>query len=82
MDKIYINDVEILSAEEDSHLMVVFNNMTGKNLQGQKWLDYLYSVHNLNPAVVPGFVEFYRNDERIATGQIPKVVPEAVPFKV
>ena len=36
MDKIYINDVEVFSAEEDSYLMVIFNNLTGKNMQGQE----------------------------------------------
>lgn len=82
MDVIYINDVEVLTADQDSHLMVIFNNLTGKNLQGQVWLDYLISAHHQNPQIVPGFVEFYRNDERIATGQIPKTIIGAGPFKV
>ena len=81
MDKIYINDVEDFSAEEDSYLMVIFNNLTGKNMQGQEWLDYLRTMKGYNAAVVPGEVEFYRNDERMATGQIPQVVRGAGQFK-
>ena len=81
MDKIYINDVEVISAEEDSYLMVIFNNLTGKNMQGQEWLDYLRTMKGYNAAVVPGEVEFYRNDERMATGQIPQVVRGAGQFK-
>ena len=74
MDKIYINDVEVFSAEEDSHLMVIFNNLTGKNIQGQEWLDYLRTMKGYNAAVVPGEVEFYRNEEQMATGRIPQVI--------
>ena len=81
MDKIYINDVEVFSAEEDSHLTVIFNNLTGKNMQGQEWLDYLRTMKGYNASVMPGEVEFYRNDERMATGQIPQVVRGAGQFK-
>ena len=81
MDKIYINDVEVFSAEEDSYLMVIFNNLTGKNMQGQEWLDYLQTMKGHNAAVVPGEVEFYRNDERMATGRIPQVIRGAGQFK-
>lgn len=81
MDKIYINDVEVFSAEEDSHLMVIFNNLTGKNIQGQEWLDYLRTMKGHNAAVVPGEVEFYRNEEQMATGRIPQVIREAGQFK-
>ena len=81
MDKIYINDVEVFSAEEDSYLMVIFNNLTGKNMQGQEWLDYLRTMKGHNAAVVPGEVEFYRYDERMATGRIPQVIRGAGQFK-
>ena len=81
MDKIYINDVEVFSAEEDSYLMVIFNNLTGKNMQGQEWLDYLRTMKGYNAAVVPGEVEFYRNEEQMATGRIPQVIRGAGQFK-
>ena len=81
MDKIYINDVEVFSAEEDSYLMVIFNNLTGKNMQGQEWLDYLRTMKGYNASVIPGEVEFYRNDERMATGRIPQVNRAAGQFK-
>lgn len=81
MDKIYINDVEVFSAEEDSHLMVIFNNLTGKNMQGQEWLDYLRTMKGYNASVIPGEVEFYHNEERMATGRIPQVIRGAGQFK-
>ena len=81
MDKIYINDVEVFSAEEDSYLMVIFNNLTGKNMQGQEWLDYLRTMKGYNAAVVPGEVEFYRNEEQMVTGRIPQVIRGAGQFK-
>ena len=80
MESVRINGVEIVSSNDGISAGIVFNNLTGKNLTGQEWLDYLKCMQNMNPDVKPGKAELVKAGVVLKEGQVPSFVRGAGRF--
>jgi len=52
---------------------MIFKNLTGKNFQGQKYVEYIRHIAIGDMGFSPGIIEHCRNGEVIDMGTIPNV---------
>ena len=50
-----------------------FSNLTGKNFQGQKYVEYIWYIAIGNMGFSPGIIEYFRNGDVIDMGTTPNV---------
>ena len=63
----------ILHSNDGTSIKMFFRNLTGKNFQGQKYVEYIWYIAIGNMGFSPGIIEYFRNGDVIDMGTIPNV---------
>jgi len=71
-DEIKQNGKVLLSSDDGVSVPMIFNNLSGKNLLGGKYREYLETVHR-EFGVSAGMIELYRDGVLIKTATIPEI---------
>lgn len=71
-EEIKQNGKVLLSSEDGITIPMIFNNLSGKNLSGSKYKDYLATVSQ-EFGVATGRIERYRDGVMVETANIPKL---------
>lgn len=72
MFKIVQNQTCILSApgKDNPSCHIIFNNLTGKNFQGEEYRNYLKMMFHDFPQLSEGKIELYEGETLLETGEI------------
>jgi hypothetical protein len=54
-------------------IKMIFGNLTGRNFQGQKYVEYIRHIAIGSMGFSPGTIELCRDEEVIGKGKIPNV---------
>lgn len=73
METIRQNEKIILHSNDGISIKMIFRNLTGKNFQGQKYLEYIRYIAIRDMGFSHGIIEHCRNGEVINMGTIPNV---------
>ena len=73
METIRQNEKIILHSNDGISIKMIFRNLTGKNFQGQKYLEYIRYIAIRDMEFSPGIIEHCRNGDVIDMGTIPNV---------
>lgn len=71
-DEIKQNGKVLLSSGDGVSVPMIFNNLSGKNLSGGKYREYLETVRR-EFGVSAGMIELYRDGVLIETATIPEI---------
>lgn len=71
METIRQNEKIILHSNDGISIKMIFRNLTGKNFQGQKYLEYIRYIAIRDMGFSPGIIEHCRNGDVIDMGTIP-----------
>jgi hypothetical protein len=66
------NNRTILHSEDGCSIPVIFNNLTGKNLKGKEYSDYIRYVAIPDMGFTYGKIEYYSDGILITTGEVSK----------
>lgn len=64
------NDITILHSEDSCSIPVIFNNLTGKNLKGKEYADYIRYIAIPDMGFTYGKIEYYSDGKLVTTGEI------------
>ena len=73
METIRLNEKIILHSNDGISIKMIFRNLTGKNFQGQKYLEYIRYIAIRDMGFSTGIIEHCRNGDVIDMGTIPNV---------
>ena len=73
METIIQNGKIILHSNDGTSIKMIFRNLTGRNFQGQEYVEYIQHIAIGDMGFSPGIIEHCRNGEVIDKGTIPKV---------
>jgi len=71
-EEIKQNGKVLLSSGDGVSVPMIFNNLSGKNFSGDKYREYLETVHR-EFGVSAGMIELYRDGVLIKTATIPEI---------
>ena len=64
------NNRTILHSEDGCSIPVIFNNLTGKNLKGKEYSDYIRYVAIPDMGFTYGKIDYYSDGILITTGEV------------
>lgn len=70
-EEIKQNDRVLLSSDDGVSVPMIFNNLSGRNLSGGEYRNYLATVSR-EFGVSAGRIELYRDDTAVETATIPE----------
>lgn len=73
MEAIRQNGKIILHSDDGTGMKMIFKNLTGKNFQGQKYVEYIRHIAIGDMGFSPGTIEHCRDGEVVGKGIIPNV---------
>ncbi len=73
METIRQNGKIILHSDDGTGMKMIFRNLTGKNFQGQEYVEYIRHIAIGDMEFSPGIIEHCRDGEVIGKGTIPNV---------
>ena len=73
METIRQNGKIILHSDDGTGIKMIFRNLTGKNFQGQEYVEYIRHIAIGDMGFSPGIIEHCRNGEVIGKEIIPNV---------
>ena len=73
METIRQNGKIILHSNDETSIKMIFKNLTGRNFQGQEYVEYIRHIAIGDMGFSPGIIEYCRNGEIIDMGTIPNV---------
>ena len=73
METIRQNGKIILYSDDGTGIKMIFKNLTGRNFQGQEYVEYIRHIAIGNMGFSPGIIEHCRDGEVIGKGTIPNV---------
>jgi len=73
MESIRQNGKTILYSDDKMSIKMIFGNLTGRNFQGQKYVEYIRHIAIGSMGFSPGTIELCRDEEVIGKGKIPNV---------
>ena len=73
METIRQNGKIILHSDDGTGMKMIFRNLTGKNFQGQEYVEYIRHIAIGDMGFSPGSIENCRDGEVIGKGTIPNV---------
>lgn len=73
METIRQNGRIILHSEDGISIRMIFNNLTGRNLKGKEYADYIRHIVINDMGFTSGSIERCKDGEIIDTGTIPEV---------
>jgi hypothetical protein len=73
METIRQNGEIILHSDDGTGMKMIFRNLTGRNFQGQEYVEYIRHIAIGDMGFSPGIIEYCRNGEIIDMGTIPNV---------
>ena len=73
METIRQNGKIILHSDDGTGMKMIFRNLTGKNFQGQEYVEYIRYIAIADMGFSPGIIEHCRDGEVVGKGTIPNV---------
>ena len=73
METIRQNGKIILHGNDETSIKMIFKNLTGRNFQGQEYVEYIQHIAIGDIGFSPGIIEHCKDDEVIGKGTIPNV---------
>ena len=73
MEAIRQNGEIILHGNDGTSIKMIFKNLTGRNFQGQEYVEYIRHIAIANMGFSPGIIEHCRDGEVVGKGTIPNV---------
>ena len=73
METIRQNGKIILHSNDETSIKMIFKNLTGRNFQGQEYVEYIRHIAIGDIGFSPGIIEHCKDDEVIGKGTIPNV---------
>lgn len=73
MEAIRQNGKIILHGNDGISIKMIFKNLTGRNFQGQEYVEYIRHIAIGDMGFSPGIIEHCRNGEVVGKGTIPNV---------
>ena len=73
METIRQNGKIILHSNDKTSIKMIFRNLTGRNFQGQEYVEYIRHIAIGEMGFSPGIIEHCRDGEVIGKGKIPNV---------
>ena len=70
METIRQNGKIILHSDDGTGIKMIFRNLTGKNFQGQEYVEYIRHIAIGDMGFSPGIIEHCRNGEVVGKGTI------------
>lgn len=73
MESIRQNGRNILHSDNGISIKIIFRNLTDRDFQGRKYVEYIRHIAIGNMGFSPGTIELCRDEEVIGKGKIPNV---------
>ena len=73
MEAIRQNGKVILHSNDGTSIKMIFRYLTGRNFQGQEYIEYIQHIAIGDMGFLPGIIEHCRDSEVIGKGTIPNV---------
>ena len=73
METIRQNGKIILHSNDETSIKMIFKNLTGRNFQGQEYMEYIRHIAIGDMGLSPGIIEHCRDGKIIGKGTIPNV---------
>ena len=75
MEEIRQNGKIILNGNDGISIKMIFKNLTGRNFQGQEYVEYIRHIAIGDMGFSPGIIEHCRDGEAVGKGTIPNGNP-------
>ncbi len=73
MEAIRQNGKIILHGNDGISIKMIFKNLTGRNFQGQEYVDYIRHIAIGDMGFSPDIIEYCKDGEVVSKGTIPNV---------